>query len=202
MLEGIAIDAYRRAGLDPQQPVSTLKLARLLHGPETIMRVPSLLGGRQAALCWVNGTPRIALRKCIPLDYLGHCCGHELAHVELGRPHDGDPDLEGECDYLASCFMATRPAALSLHRAFGWELREIANEVVATQTWAALRLGETLLVPVAAVSPTTVRVRGPEETSWPDEATIRSWARRPGPGLRKIRIDDQRGRAAIVADEV
>jgi hypothetical protein len=62
-------------------------------------------------------------------------------------------------------------------------------------------MGEVLSMPLAAVSPALVRVRGPDAFVWPDESTIRRWGRSPGPGLRKVVITDGRGRTALVAEE-
>lgn len=206
-LEAIAVERYERLGLDPCEPVNTCSLARMMFRSKDdrtpiVTRPPSLLGDRPGAVWWKGETPFIAVRRTVPLELVGHVVGHEAAHLLLGRKHDGDPDLEAACDYLGACLMAPRPAMLALHRAFGWELGEIADEVVATQTWAALRLGEALRVPLAAISPVAVRVRGPEEWAWPDEPELRRLSRRPKPGIKKVCITDQRARCALICDEI
>jgi hypothetical protein len=206
-LESVAVETYERLGLDPSEPVDTCKLARLRfrgRGDSTpiVTRPPSLLGARPGAVWWKGETPFIAVRKTVPIEIVQHVVGHEMGHLLLGRKHDSDPDLEAACDYLGACLMAPRPAVLALHRAHGWKLREIAEEVCATQTWAALRLGEALGIPLAAISPVAVRVRGPEEWAWPSEPEIRQLARRQRPGLKKVAITDQRARCAIICEDL
>lgn len=201
-LEAMAVDFYQRHKLDPSEPTSTFKLARLEHGPATITRPPSIVG-RFPSCAYrniVTGTQHIGLRRTIPEDEQQWYVGHELAHLMLGRKHGESEEIEAACDYLGACLMAPRPAVVALYRSFGWNVSAIARTVVATQTWAGLRLAETMLVPVAAVSPALVRVRGPEEWNWPDERTIRGWASsQPGPGLRKVRVTDRPRRVLLAA---
>lgn len=199
-LEELAVETYRRHKFDPARPVSLYTLAREMYGDDVIVRPNQLVGARPANAGWSHGKVRIGLRRTVPPEEAQHYIGHELSHLLLGRPHTGDAALEAACDYLGAALMAPRPAVLALYRAFGWSIREIADEVVATQTWAALRLGEALRVPLAAVSPATVRVRGPEGFVWPAEGEIRKLAKRPGPGLHKVRVTDRPARAVLVAD--
>jgi hypothetical protein len=199
-LEGIAVEFYRRHKLDPSVPVDTFRLARL-EGLE-IRRPLSLLGARPGTLMWIGEKRAIAIRKRVPLEIAQHVAGHELAHRELGQPHDGDPLLEQACDYLGACLMLPAPAVASLHREYGWRLPDFAEHVVATQTLIALRLAEALRVPAAVVSPERVRVRGPEAWVWPAEREIRHIARRGRPGLQKVRITDQPARCALFAEDL
>jgi Zn-dependent peptidase ImmA (M78 family) len=202
LLEALAVETYEKHGFDATEPVSMLRLARRALHPDVICRPPSVIGCRPASSGFVQEKPFIMLRRTIDLPQLGFFCGHELSHLLRGTSHGHDESEEAACDYLAACLMAPRPAVKRLYAAFGWDIAEIAAEVVATQTWAALRLAETMLVPLAAVTPTVVRVRGPEEHVWPDERSIREMARKPGPGIRKVRITDQPRRAAIVLEDL
>lgn len=199
-LETIATSTYERHGFSPDRAVSTFKLARKIHGSDCIVRPHTLLGAYPASTTHLEGRPRFALRKTVPDDEAQFYIGHELAHDLLGLPHGKGAEIESACDYLAACLIAPRAAVVALYRAFGWDLRAIADEVVATQTWAALRLAETMREPLAAISPIAVRVRGPEEWVWPSEPEIRRMARRPGPGIKKIRVTDRPKRAVILAD--
>ncbi len=190
-VEGEAVATYRRAGLDPERPASTFRIARALYGRDVIVRPPSVIGA-PAAVGWVHDRPRIMLRRTVPDAEAQFLVGHELGHLIL------ETTDEDACDLFGACLMAPRPAARALHRSFGWDLRRVADEVVATQTWAALRIAEATRTPLAAVTPQKVRVRGPEEWSWPSEPELRQL--RPGPGLRKVRITDRRSSFALVAD--
>lgn len=199
-LETLATSTYERHGFDPTAPLSAFRLARKMHGPNAVTRPPVLLASYPASTYHVNGRPRFAVRKTVPKDEAQFYLAHELAHDLIGTKHCHGDALEDACDYLGACLMAPRAAVLALYRAFGWDLAEIADEVLATQTWAALRLGETLRAPLAAISPALVRVRGPEEWVWPSEPEIRRMASRPGPGLTKIRVTDRPRRAVLLAD--
>lgn len=198
MLESIAEDMYRRKGFDPAEPVSTLRLARAFYGAECIER-PREIVGFPSATCVLRGHRRISVRRTVPLDEVAFYVGHEMAHVELGKPHGAGAEIEGACNYLGAALMAPRAAVIALHRAFGWDLEEIAGEVVATQTWAALRLAETLRAPTAAISPALIRVRGPEEWVWPDECTLRRWTKRTPRGVVKINVTDRPKRSVLLA---
>lgn len=199
-LEAIAVETYQRHGFDPAVPVSTFKIARaVLNDPEPVTRPPTLLGF-PSTVYRSGARTKIALRRSVPDDEALFYVGHELGHILLGKPQGGGAEIEGMCDYLGAALMAPRPAVMGLHRAFGWDLEAIGDVVCATQSWAALRLGETLRVPLAAVSPALVRVRGPEEHVWPEEETIRRWARgKPGPGLRKVAVTDRPRRIVLTA---
>lgn len=196
-LEGIAVEAHERAGSDPERPWSTFRLARALLGPGAVVR-PTSIAGAPAATYTLNGQRTIAVKARLPIAYAAFFCGHELAHVFLEK-YVGD-DLEPACDYLGAALVAPRPAVIRAHRAHGFDLAGHAAEFVATQTLCALRVGEVLRLPLAVVAP-TVRVRGPEEWVWPDERTLRAWARRPPPGLElaKTRLTDDPGRVVLRA---
>lgn len=200
-LEAIAVETYQRLDLDPARPVSTFRVAReMLQDGHAITRPPTLLGRYPACIYHVEGRPKIALRRTIPDDEQQFYVGHELAHLLLGKPHGSGHEIEAACNYLGAALMAPRPAVFALYKSFGWNVSQIAKKVVATQTWAALRLGEAMLVPLATVGPIAVRVRGPEEWCWPDERTIVEWARgTPGFGLKKIRVTDRTRRTIITA---
>ncbi len=199
-LEQLAEDAYERNGFDPRRPTTPHRIARAEYkDPELIVRPRVVLGHRPSGVGWMAGRPRIMLRSTVPEDDEQFYVGHELAHLLLGRKHGEDSELEAACDYLGAALMAPRPAVRELYRRHGWNLRAIAREVVATQTWAALRLAETVGCPLAAVSPELVRVRG-AEWGWPAASELRRHARRPGPGLKKVRITDRPARTVLLAN--
>jgi hypothetical protein len=158
--------------------------------------------GPPAQMYRINGQPRFAIKRSAPLEYQKFWLGHELGHYVFERAGYVGEDIESVCDAFGAAVMAPRPAVLRLHQQFGLDFRKIADAVRATQTWAALRIGEVLRRPLAAVSPGAVRVRGPEAWVWPDESTLRRWASgRSRPGLAKVRLTDQPRRVALLGDE-
>lgn len=199
LAEQLAFDFYERVDCDPHEPESPFRLARLFLGPGCIER------GRfsaPAVTFILNGRRRIAVRRGVPIEYAAFYVGHELGHAVLEEAGYRDDDLEQQCDLFAGALLAPRPAVVRLHRAFGFDLGAIADEVGSTETWAALRLGEVLRVPLAVIAPLTTRVRGPDEWVWPEELTLRRWAQRPPPGLAKTKLTDDPRRVLLVADDV
>lgn len=200
-VEGLAVETYERAGLDPSEPANPFKLIRLTLGADALIRVTDLRG-TPAALFWHNGRPRIAVRRNLPVEYEGFFALHELAHAVLARDRYVGLDEERVCDALAACAMAPRPAVHRLYRAFGLAFAPIAAEACSTQSWAAMRLAETQRFPLALVAPKTVRFRG-QEWVWGSDADVRKMAvARAKPGLAKVRLTDDRRRVAMMADEL
>lgn len=176
------------------------RLARALLGPDAIVRGPRPLHA-PAALVRVGDAWRIILsRSLLPL-YALFAVGHELGHWLLARHgYDGD-DEERAADYLGAALLAPRRAFLAARRALGDDLPALADALSMTETGAALRLGEVLGVPLAVVAPARVRVRGPKEWVWPDEGTLRRWARRPAPGVRKTKLRDDPRRVMLGVED-
>lgn len=203
-LESVADGAYADAGLDIERP-HVMRLAIALLGPGSIRRGPRPIHG-PAALLRVGDAWRIVLSRSLPQRYALFAIAHELGHWLIAR-HGlvgaagvGD-DEERAADYLGGALLAPRRAFLAARRALGDDLSALAKTFSTTETGAALRLGEVLRLPLAVVAPQTVRVRGPEDWVWPDESTLRRWARRPAPGLRKTRLTDDPRRVVLDADE-
>ena len=113
--------------------------------------------------------------------------------------YDGD-DEEAAADYLGAALVAPRRAFASALRALGDDLAELAAVFRSTETAAALRVGEVTGRPLAVVAPHRVRVRGPESWAWPDESTLRAWARRGRVGVRRCRLRDDDRRMMLIAD--
>lgn len=199
-LEGIATAAYREAGIDPEKP-SVVRLAKTLLGEGAIERGPRPIGG-PAALIRVGASWRIVVARSLPRAYALFAVAHELGHYLLRREGFRGDDEERAADYVGGALLAPRDAFLAARRAYGPDLGELARAFGTTETGAALRLGEVTGQPLAVIAPKIVRVRGPLDWVWPDEATLRRWARRPIPGLRKVRLADDPRRVVLDAEEI
>lgn len=197
-LEHIAEAAYRDVGLDPERPHPT-RLARALLGVDAVLRGPRPVA-TPAALVRVGESWRIVIGRSLPPLYALFAVAHELGHWLLRR-HGLDDTDEAAADYLGAALVAPRPAFRAAWRTKGCELAQLAEALHMTETGAALRLGEVLRVPLAVVAPHRVRVRGPEAWIWPAEPTLRGWARRPAPGLRRVRLTDDPRRVVLEAED-
>jgi hypothetical protein len=198
-LEGLALLPYQEKGIDPEDPPPVFDLIRAWLGVS--VERPTVLAGKLATSFVIDGHDAIAVKSRLPIEYAHFYAAHELAHVILRRVRAIAPEDEAAADYLGAALMMPRAFVRAVFRRDGYSPIALAESIVCTQTASALRLGEVLRVPMAAISPALVRVRGPESWVWPDEEIVRRWARRPRPGVTKKRLTDQRGRVALVIEE-
>jgi hypothetical protein len=149
------------------------------------------------ALARYDGRTIIGVRKSLPKPYAAFAIAHEIGHWALRQV--GSEDSEAGADYIAGALLMPRSAFLGRVRDVGANPEQLALPFGVTQTAAMLRLGEVHRQPLALIAPHTVRVRGPESWTWPDENTLRGWGRRGGPGLAKVRLSDDTRRVALLA---
>lgn len=196
-LEDLAEKAYSDAGLDPQQP-HVSRLARTLLGPKAIQKGPRLVRS-PACLVRVGRQVYIFIAKGLkPVDAL-FAVAHELAHYLIAKQGLSDENEEEMANALGAALLAPRPAFRAAFKRFGDDLPALASALSATETAAALRLGEVTGQPLAVVAPERVRVRG-RGWRWPDESSLRQLARRPIPGIRKTRLRDDPRRVVLSAE--
>ncbi len=198
-LEALALVPYLEKSIDPSAPPSLFVLARAWLGAGSVERPHGM--ATPSSKFRVGGQDRIAVKRSIQIEYAHFLVGHEMGHILLEHAGYIGDDEELCADYIGAALMMPRPAVVATYRAEGFAPRALAEQVVCTQTAAALRFAEAMVLPLAAVAPGAVRVRGPEAFVWPDEGTIRSWAARARPGVTKIRLTDQPRRVALLADE-
>lgn len=194
-VEALAVATYRRLGFDPAEPVSTFKIARAMLGPNAIEK--GTLVAVAAQLFTVKGERRIAYSRKLAPEYASFHVAHELGHVLCDEVGFRGPRLEQVCDQLAAALMAPLPAIGALVRA-GVTHEELADEVVATQTWAALRIAEYLKIPRAVLTPARVYVRGDESFRWP--LSVRKLATKDVPGIRRTSLTDDPARLVLDVD--
>jgi hypothetical protein len=192
-LEWNAAAVHRMVGSEPENPWRADAIVEELVGP--IEYFAGLGEGRLEP----NGDGwRVSVNRSLAWPRQHFAIAHELAHwfyKKHGIPHD-----EAMADALAAAIIAPRRAALALFNAVGLDLREFAETFEVTWTCAALRFGEVTWTPIATFSRQLVRVRG-EDFGWPDERTLRRALRGElPPGLRRLAIDDERGRVALVGE--
>jgi hypothetical protein len=142
----------------------------------------------------VGAAWRVYLRQGIRSRTARFTVMHELSHWVLGPGA-----TEDECDALAACLLAPRPAVELLLRQGVSTYPKIATWFGCTETFAALRYGEITDEPLVVVAPASVRIRG-REWSWPAEKELRGLVKaRRVPGIRKVQLRDDPVRVALRA---
>lgn len=185
---------YRFAEEDLGLGASPEALARALLGPGSIRTAPPDLLPAGGALVRIGAAWRVYLREGLRPRHARFTVMHELSHWALGSGA-----TEEECDALAACLLAPRPAVQQLLRSGAKTYSEIARWFDCTETFAALRYGEITDEPLVVVAPATVRIRG-REWSWPAESELRGLVKaRRVPGIRKVRLRDDPVRVALRA---
>lgn len=184
-LERVAESSY----VEPAVPT---KIARIL-GIE-VRWVPGLrtLG----VLGKVAGKTVIAVRASLPFARRQHVVGHELGHLLLAR--EGVPveeQREEWCDYIGAAIQMPRAIFRRRAREAQCNWTQLALDFHVTETSAALRVAEVSGDPMAVVCPHRVYARG--EAQWPEETTLRRWARHGGPGIKTARLWDDRRRTVV-----
>jgi hypothetical protein len=184
-LERIAESAYETPGVPT-------KVAREL-GIE-VRWVPHLrMLGASGKLA---GRTIIAVRSSLSFIRRQFVVAHELGHYLLSR--EGVPSAEQQedwCDYVGAAIQMPRGAFRRRSAETGQNWTQLALDFHVTETSAALRRAETTGEPMAIVCPHRVYARG--EAQWPEETTLRRWARQGGPGLRTARLGDDRRRTVV-----
>jgi hypothetical protein len=170
--DAIATELLRRAGAELDERPKVAALVRALG--LTVHHGASLPG--DAALVRVGDEWRIYLRRKLPRERLAFAVAHELCEWAL-RGYVGE-DAEQRANLGAAALLVPRRA---LARMRGCTLHEMAAAFRVSETLIALREAEVTGEPRAVVSPTLVRVRGPEAWVWPSERELR----RGYPGLRR-----------------
>lgn len=145
------------------------------------------------------GRAIIAVRSSLSFVRRQFVVAHELGHYLLGR--EGVPSSEQReewCDYVGAAIQMPRQAFRARAGEVERNWAQLALDFHVTETSAALRTAETTGEPMAVVCPHHVYARG--EAQWPEETTLRRWARQGGPGLRTARLGDDRRRTVVEVD--
>lgn len=184
-LELVVEDLYRRAGATDGDVWLPSRLARVLLG-RPVLTVPNLKA--YASLSRVQDRDVIAVRRTLPSAIAEWAIGHELAHWA------GVVD-EREANYVgAAILLRRRPFLRALYATEG-DWAELAETFGTTSTSAVLRAGELEGRPLAVVTPARVYARG--NAAWPDEGTLRRWARQGRPGVRRAKLRDDPRRVVL-----
>lgn len=144
----------------------------------------------------VAGRAIIAVRSSLSFVRRQFVVAHELGHFLLTRDGVVSGDQREEwCDYIGAAIQMPRATFRKRAHETSRSWRQLALDFSVTETSAALRQAETTGEPMAVVCPHRVYARGDAE--WPEETTLRRWARQGGPGLKTARLDDDRRRTVV-----
>jgi hypothetical protein len=199
--EGLAVALYKRVGLDPCEPTSPFTIATKWLGEKAVIRPVTPMTSPSMTFV-LDARRRIAIKKGVAPEYAAFYVGHELGHILLQEEGYVGEDEEQMADLLGAALLAPMPAVRRLIRTFDGNLSEIADATHSTETWAALRVAETLGITRAVITPQKLYLRGPEEFVWGPEDSLRHLARgRSRPGITKSRLRDDPRRIVIDVED-
>ena len=198
-LEGIAEAVLRTGGQDDAEAPKLAALVRMHLGPEALEYSHATPG--DAALVRVYQDWRIYVRRGLSPERHAFAIAHELAEwwLRVRERYMGE-DAEHAANYVAAAIMSPRRAFRRAVSAVGHDFADLADHFRTTETHVALREAEIDRRPRVVISPALVRVRGPEAWIWPNESTLRGWARRAPPSVRKTRLTDDPRRVVLDID--
>jgi hypothetical protein len=199
-LEGIAAALLREGGEDGDEAPDLACVVTTLLGPNAVGFSHAVPG--DGALVPVGDGWLIQVRHRLPGDRHAFVVAHELAEwwMRVREKYDG-PDVENCANYIAAAIMAPRRAFQLALRAVGSDFVLLADEFGISESHAALREAEVTGRPRVLVSPALVRTRGDDAFVWPDEGTLRAWARGARPGLRRTQLQDDPRRIVLDVEE-
>lgn len=200
-LEGISEAIVTHGGQDIDEPPRLGQLVVAHLGPGSVEYSNAMPG--DGALVRIYDDWRIYVRRGLPLERRAFAIAHELAEwwLRVRERYQGE-DVEHAANYIAAAILSPRRAFRLAVEEHGSDFAALARAFRVTETHAALREAELATIPRAVVSPALVRVRGPETWEWPEESTLRRWARVPAPGVRKVRLTDDPRRVVLDAEDV
>lgn len=191
LVEKLARQVYRLAGVDEGRAAPPVDLARRILGEDAVIVARQL--SSEGYLVPIAGRWRIVVRRGLTRRRLAHVVGHELGHWVCQQA--GVVDDEDLCDAIGAAIVAPRPAfASGLARRL--TLRELAWLFATSESLVALRYAEVTGEPLALVTPERVRLRGHHD--WPPENELRKLAQSGGGrGLRAVRLRDDPRRVVL-----
>lgn len=194
--EALIEEAYARAGVRDEQAVCfPAELIRRRFGEDAIAIVHGLK--QRASVGIVNGKPVFAVRASLSREERRFCLGHELAHIVCNEAGYLGDDIETVCDFIGAGIQTRARPFLRRARAYGAKFEPLAVEFGTTQTWAALRYGETTGAPTAVIGPKSVRVRG-SAWEWGSVENVRRIAKCGAEGVERKQLTDDRRRTVLL----
>jgi hypothetical protein len=182
-------EIYLRAGAPDDEAWLPSRLALALLG-RPVRSVANLKG--LAKLEGEGAEQEIVVRRTLSPEIAEWAVGHELGHL-VGVTS------ERLCNFVGAAILMRRGPFLHAlaSRSDDWEGLAVAFGT--TSTSVVLRAGELTGRALAVVTPARVYARGLAE--WPDEATLRRWARHGGPGVRRAVLRDDPRRVVLEGEE-
>ncbi len=186
--EQIALEITQKGGGDDRDPPPLRQVVRAAG-----MRIHITKGlVTESAKATVNGERGIYLRPRLHPVRARFVTLHEVVEEEFDRLGLHGDGREESVNYVAAAINCPRGAFLRAVHA-GLTLSQLGALFIASQTMVALRRAELLKEPRAVVCPHRVYVRWDGLT----EADARTVLAQRRPGVRKIRLTDQRHRVAL-----
>lgn len=200
-VERIAVQLYREAGFDGEEPIPPPRLARAILGSNAVRLIEQRAIRGPAVLARVGSEWRIYVREDLDAQQRLFCVAHELGELAMHREgllDDKGVDPEDASDRIAAALIAPRPAARAAYKKkpAGWQghpeaWAQLALAFNSSESCAALRYSEATGTPLILLTPKVIRRRG-DWMPWPAEHELRSEASHPGIVKARLRDDPQR----------
>lgn len=198
-VDAVQQELFARAGLDPDEGVSPVAIARGLGIEVRVVSHPKFPG--DGALVRLHDQWIAFVRGGISRERKRFALAHEIAEWALRGVVD--ERIEDACNAIAAALLAPRRAFVRRAR----EVGDVAFEQLAlpfeiSQTAAALRTGELQRVDLAVIRPGLVRTRGERLREVPQADLIR-WSRGNVPnGVAKVKLTDDPRRTVLLVEDL
>ncbi len=194
-IETLAAQTVIDVGLDPINPNTTMRIARLHPLVREVLDLDEL-GDRSRAVANDDGTHTIEIGTLVPDRVYRLKVGHELGEILIPTaPHVTLHASERVCDCFSYAVNVTRPALEHWHAIYEFNIRRLAAVFGVSQIILALRFGDIGLYPMALVGVEAIWRRDPRG-HLPGNATLtkmvlRHRAKTPDPkGYVVVKLTD------------
>ena len=188
-VEGDAVDVYRFAGAELDEPPSIARLCELVTG-----FAPRYERMRPDGKCAADedGELRVSVRPTLPARRARFIVAHEIAEWWYARSGYACADIEDRCNALGAALVVPRAAARLVIREAGHSPMMLAQVFGVERCLSLLRIGEVTGRPVVLLRKCPL-FRG-EPFEWPsDPQELQRLVREPAPEIHPVRLEQRWG---------
>ncbi len=192
---------YRLAGLDPRERPDggSAALAERIYGNGVVRLQPRAVA--EATLATIGGRRRIVLRAEASTRRLNFRLGEMLARLYLEEDQHGldAHELDETCREIGAWLAAPRPAFERRVHDVGENVGALADTFALTWTATTLHISEMGGSDSVVTTPDRVYRKGRLLRGFTDDSVRELAARRSPRSVRRVVMNDERGRVALLA---